>query len=426
MLDDATLVRVGKAGGPARATARTVLVDREANLALLTVDEPEFFRDLTPARLDSRPLAAGEVQFARWSNLQFEVTAGDVVRVELGWPTTGSTARAITAVNTQMQGGGWAEPVFRGKRVVGLVWGQSRNIASVLPMSYIEPWVQDARDGEIRPHAHLGANVQDIDDRPLAEYLGLTEPKGVWVREVLQGRSACGVVRAGDVILEVGGFPLDGEGNVQDPVLGKIGYPHVLSSYRAGDTLDLRLWRDSAVVDVEVPLRHSSPAGWLIPRHRSDPPAYAVQGGLVFRELDDVYPGSGAAVEIIRRLEPDTATPEKRRVIVLSSVLPDPYNLGYHTLRDLPILSVNDQPVDNIDDVVAAFDKPIGGFHVVKARPLGGQSELVLDAATYAEAHRRILSAYQVPQAWRASPAPPALGPPCEPDGETPPPPARP
>jgi hypothetical protein len=103
-----------------------------------------------------------------------------------------------------------------------------------------------------------------------------------------------------------------------------------------------------------------------------------------------------------------------RRVVVLAGVLPDPYNLGYHGRGDLPVVRVNGQLVDGLDDVAAALRAPQGGFHVIDLRPSQGPFEVVLDAEGLDAATRRIAAAYGLPEVQRLGPPPPPVGPPCE------------
>jgi len=72
-----------------------------------------------------------------------------------------------------------------------------------------------------------------------------------------------------------------------------------------------------------------------------------------------------------------------RRIVLITYVLPDPYNIGYHDVNNVAVARVNGQPVDSIADVAAAFDEPLDGFHVIEMMPNGMRHEIVLDAGTF-------------------------------------------
>jgi hypothetical protein len=133
-------------------------------------------------------------------------------------------------------------------------------------------------------------------------------------------------------------------------------------------------------------------------------PDYAVFGGLVFEELTSPY--LTAASEGGRRPMPRLMIavdregaipdPERPRIVVLTSVLPDAANLGYQDLRDLIVTKVNGSPVGSLADLRRAFASPVGGYHVVEFLPGQARGRLVLDAAEAEASKGRVLSLYGV------------------------------
>jgi hypothetical protein len=139
-----------------------------------------------------------------------------------------------------------------------------------------------------------------------------------------------------------------------------------------------------------------------------------VAGGLVFREFDESLQARSVELRIVSQLRRTAQSADRRRVVVLSSVLPDTYNLGYHGTSELEVERVNGQLVDGLEDVRAAFDAPKDGFHVVTFAPNPRLRQLVLDASTFADAGERIAASYGIPETWRPSEPLPDLGPACE------------
>ncbi len=416
MVEHATHVRVVKDGEPTEFPAQVYLADREANLALVLVDDPAFFDDLEPVKLVRKPVTEGPVVIARWRDNQIESSGGSVSRGTDVESMTGSVRFAALRVQTDLAGGGWAEPVFAGKHLAGIATSASRSELIVMPAGFFGPWLEGLRrEGNIRPWAgRLGGTYQGIRSDALAGWLGLDEPRGVLVTAVAQGSSACGVLRPGDVLLAFDGLPLDGSGNVNDEHYGKLWFGYLLSRYHEGDTVSLTVLRDGAEQRLQLTFRSYTADTWLVPQDRTDPPAYLMAGGLVFRELDDSYGGRSAELSIVRQLWTQAQSPERRRVVVLSQVLADPYNLGYHGFEDLPIDSVNGIPVDRVSDVREALEHPQGGYHVVRMWPNPSLNEIVLDASTLAETTERIAASYGIPSVYREELPPPPLGETCD------------
>jgi len=114
MVAFATHIRASKHGEPGESPARVLYEDREANLALVAVDDPSFFDDLDPVRFARRPGLSGEVWITRWRENQFETSRGRVSRAVVADSATGVLKYAALRVQTDIQGGGWSEPVFAG------------------------------------------------------------------------------------------------------------------------------------------------------------------------------------------------------------------------------------------------------------------------------------------------------------------------
>lgn len=414
-LEDATLVRTRKHGEAGETLARPVYVDREAGLAVLAVPDVGFFRDLRPARLARKPVVAGEVWIARWRDNQLEAAEGRVTRAVTRTSENGLLRTVSLNVATDLRGGA-AEPVFAGGELVGITTGHGGNEVRVQPADFLRPWLDEVRrTGEVRPWpGSLGASLQEIRSPALAAWLGLDVARGQLVKRVAQGGSACGVLRRGDVLLAVDGQEIDGEGNVRDPVYGLLYFEYLLSRHHAGEVIPVRVLRDGRVLDLEMPLRTFVGESWLVPVDQVGAPPYLVAGGLVFREYDSWYGGRSSELRIIAQLERTAQTGDRRRVVVLADVLPDPYNLGYHGFGELPVQEVNGLPVDAVSDVAEALAHPLDGYHVVRFRPNPRLQELVLDAATLEAATARIAAAYGVAETYRPGRPPPPLGPPCD------------
>jgi hypothetical protein len=162
----------------------------------------------------------------------------------------------------------------------------------------------------------------------------------------------------------------------------------------------------------------------LIPsRSGPEPPPYLVAGGLVFRELTADYLrtwGSEWLSEAPLRLigvyniERFAQAPERRRIILLKTVLPSTYTIGYHGLEDLPVETVNGQAVDSLEDMVEALRRPVDGLHTIVLEPNGYRGEIVLDAEGMMAATAQIMEEFHIPEAVRLStPLAPDPGPPC-------------
>jgi S1-C subfamily serine protease len=416
VMADATHIEVEKRGRPARATVRPVLVDPEVDLALLAVEEPGFFDDLRPVKLAASVPTRAPLRTARWRNRQLELQTSRVTRIEVQSSLFGVVEHPFILVTTDLSGGGWGEPVFSDGTLVGLTSSQSDQSARIIAVDVIAAFLREAR----RPEGYGGMASLDFEwqvneDPALAAYLGLPGPlRGIVITGIPWGTSAHGILQPRDILLSLDGKALDESGYYVHPRYGELRFSNIASDGHApGDVLQAVVWREGKEVRLQIPLRRADSGLALIPGRQVAPPPYVVAGGLVFRELDGPYLRSWgdewrkrAPTQLVVRsaLFSDHQGPDRRRIVIISGVLPSAYNLGYHDVSDLEVVRVNGVVVDSVAKVADALQHPVDGLARIELRPNFVRNEIVLDAAGMDAATQEALRAYRIPEAARLKP----------------------
>lgn len=413
LVRDATLIQVEKHANARRVPARVVHVDHDIDLALLTVDEPGFFDDLEAVTIAESLPTEGMVHSVRWRNRQLEVSSSRVARIEVKKSPFGSIQHAFLLVATDLSSGGWAEPVFWNGDFIGLTTAQDGQYATVIPSEIVSAYIERVDSGSYKGFPSLNPSWQLNLDRALAAYLGLEgEPRGVVLRGVPKGSTGCEALRPRDILLTLGGHEIDALGNYRHSRYGKLLFHHILlEGVNDGDTISAQVLRDGEILDLELAARRYPSSRQLVPWKRDDtPPPYLVAGGFVFRELDGSYLrgwGDGwrsdAPSNLVYRyeLEREAQGPERRRVVVLSRVLPSAYNVGYHDLSNIALEEINGRPIDSVAAAAEAFRHPENGLHRLVFHPADLRWEVFLDAEGFDEATEEILRAYSIPSSLR-------------------------
>ena len=400
------LVEAQKLGSEARSVARVELVDHEGPLALIAVDDPAFWEGLEPLPLETRAAAEGAVVILRWQRTGLlDAYPGTLRQVRSGRHGLSQTSLLTIDVASSAEGLGESEVVVAKGKVAGLVTGRSGDAYSAIAAPVLGQFLSEA--GGWRSFARAGLAWQDLTNPALRESLGLAPGEtGIRLTRVLPHGSAGGVLKPGDVVLELGGAKLDPTGYYEHPLYGRMLFPLLFTDGRhPGDTMPVKVLRDGKRLDLALTLRAMRPEQDRVPPYVfGRGPDYAIVGGLVFEEVTRPYLASWGdwtrrapprlLVAIDR--EPDEGGGEPQRIVLLSSVLPDTANLGYQELRDLIVERVNGKPIANLPDLRRAFAAPSGGFHVVEF--LAGQSaqRIVIDAAEASAAQKRLQQAYGV------------------------------
>ncbi len=414
---DATLIQVTKHGSSSKIPARVLHIDLDADLALLTVEDESFFDDLTPVELAASIPTEGDLSSVRWRRRQLEVSSSRVTRLQVQEVYYGNLSHVFLFLRTDLAGGGWAEPIFDGTQLVGLSTSQSDQVMRAIPATVIRQYLEAvAAPGPYPGLPTLWLVWQTNRDPALAAFLGLEgPPRGVVVRAVPWGSCAFGVLRERDILLEVDGHSIDPDGYYQHPDYGRLAFTNIaIDGHRTGDRIPLVVLRDGKEIELQLTL-HSYPARMqLIPwQRKNQAPPFLIAGGLLFRELDGPYLRSWgknwerkAPTNLVALWKRDRhgQLPERRRVVLLTAVIPDAINVGYHDLRDLAVARVNGRAVDSINALAEALAHPVGGFQVIEFEPNMNRAEVVLDADGFETATARILGEYNIPLGGRQDP----------------------
>ena len=88
---------------------------------------------------------------------------------------------------------------------------------------------------------------------------------GVYVTEVApDGPAAKAGIKAGDVVLELGGQAIDQDGNYEEPLYGRISFVHLVTTRSfAGQKLPVKIMRDGQTQTLEMTLSHQSPQSYV-------------------------------------------------------------------------------------------------------------------------------------------------------------------
>jgi hypothetical protein len=183
-----------------------------------------------------------------------------------------------------------------------------------------------------------------------------------------------GLLRAGDVILEVGGARVDHAGKVVvDGQAQEL--PVILDRYQIGELLPIRIWRSGTTLDLRVPLK-ADPERTRFSHQWDRLPQYCVVGGLVFVELDlellktfgsDWQDTADRTLVWAAYFEPlsDYALYSRHRVLLLRR-LDHPVNVRMAWHRHEVVDRINGREIREIRDVIEAFESNRDAFHVIE------------------------------------------------------------
>ncbi|HVO10188.1 MAG TPA: hypothetical protein VMX54_05480 [Vicinamibacteria bacterium] len=402
------LVEAQKLGSEERTPARVALVDQEGPLALVQVDDPAFWEGLQPLPIARKAPVEGTVTIHRWQRSGLlEAYPGTVRQVRSGRHGLSQTSLLTLEVQSGTEGLGESEVVVADGHVAGLITGRSGDTFAAIASPVLSQFLDGAARGEWKGFARAGLSWEDLTNPALREWLGLKPGEtGVRLLRVAPNGSAGGVLERGDVLLELGGHQLDATGRYEHPLYGRMLFAEIFTDgCQPGDSLAARVLRHGQRLELTLPLRRMSPEAEKVPPYLfGRGPEYLIVGGLVFQELTRPYLGTygdwtrRAPPRLLVALDREAAEPDPRwpRLVLLSSVLPDPANLGYQDLRDLIVESVNGRRIGSLDHLREALARPSGPYHVIELLPGQAAQRLVVGVNDARAAVARVQRAYGI------------------------------
>jgi len=312
------------------------------------------------------------------------------------------TVQTDAAINPGSSGG----PVVQDGVVVGVAFQANLNLQSVgffIPMEVIERFLRDVEDGRYDGYPELGVDSSGLENPAPRSLAGMREDEtGVRIHRVYRQVSADGRLRDGDVLLSIDGRQVANDGSVADGD-GRIPYGLLVDRKQIGETVSIRVLRDGARLDFEIPLS-GYPAAETQGHIYDRPPRYFIYGGLVFvplnRETLKTYGMEWQSLAdeemlhefLVRPLaEPDLMLAER---VVLLRRLKHPVNADMAWYRNQIVERVNGNPIANLEDLVDTLQNHQGKYHLIEfsnLRRIG-----VLDRRGAVEAHDEILERYGI------------------------------
>lgn len=407
-LPDRTLVRAQKRGRGRWYNAEVKWLDYHANVAIVTVTDDAFWEGLKPARIASSVPRKNDYDIIRWRDGNLEIRRADFSKFTVGEGAMSFSPRIHLELNTEIGGLGWAEPVVADDKIVGLTVSKGGNVCTVMPMSFISRVIEAAKQDKYPGLGYFDFVWQQGENTATLDYLKLDgESRGAIVIETPRTAGPDYALKRFDLLLQVDGFDVDMEGDYEDPDYGHL-MIEALATRRhfAGERIPMKVLREGKVIDLDYVVPKAKYSVELLPMYDLDKePEYLVAGGLVFQPLDQSFLRSWG--EDWRRRAPfrlvyfsnEAPTPERPSLVLLSQVLPDPFNIGYQEFRTLVLEKVNDRQINQIADLEAALQEPKNGFHRIEFVRGDGLQRILIDASQLETATARVLERYGIPAA---------------------------
>ena len=407
---NASYVQAQKHNDPRRYLAQVTFISHEADLALLTVEEPGFFDNLTPLAFGTLPAALQEVSVYGYpiGGKSLSITKGILSRVEQQIYAHAGAYLLAGQIDAAINPGNSGGPVIVDGKIVGVVMqassgGRAENLGYFVPPSMITHVLTDAEDSIYDGFPDLGFRTQNLDSPSAKTSYGLnTDQSGVLVIQVFDGSPASGILKKGDVILKIDEFDIAEDGSIKIANDQMTNFKHAIDLHDIGDQVKIEYSRLGIRNTVTLDARPASRNYSLVPGEKFDEvPKYIIFGGVVFVPLNMNLikrwgnDWSRSAPVSLLQARSEWSSTERSELVVALQVLAADVNLGYHDWRNWVVEKINGDDIRNFQHFA---DKLKGNKneHVVFENKNGYQ--MIINRAEAISTEDAILNQYRIPK----------------------------
>lgn len=402
VVSNARRILVTVYGSPTKYPATVEHIAHDCDLAVLAVEDQGDFAKFPTFTFGDVPALESEVRVIGYpvGGDRLSVTRGVVSRIDFQpYSHSRIDSHLVVQIDAAINPGNSGGPVLQSDKVVGVAFQGLRsadNTGYIIPTPVVKRFLKDIEDGSYDHYVDLGVSHFPLHNPAMRASLGLPDDgSGVLVTNVVPTSGADGILKPGDVLLSIDGYPVDAAGMVTIDG-GNVDLNEIVERKFAGDIVKVRFRRDGSWNDEQITLK---PIPWsrMHAVQYGKTPRYFVFAGLVFQPLDtNLY----ASIQLddlhIRRLYSDYVRKglfqEKQDIVVLTRIESDPFTSSLDAFAGLAVDEINGTKVTSLrhaHELLHPDQAP--GFHVIKL--FGAPRPLIVPASVVSAANERVSQA---------------------------------
>ncbi len=407
VVKDQTFIQVRKNSDPKKYTAKVEAIGYECDLALITVEDPQFFEGIDPVEMGELTQLQDTVTVIGYpqGGDKISITEGVVSRIEITAYTLSGRNLLTVQIDAAINPGNSGGPVIKDGKLVGIAMqaiASSQNIGYMIPMPIIQHFFDDLQDNTFDGFPSLGIEITQTENATLRKFYQINEVEGgVLITKILPFFPASKLLKEGDIILTIDNIPIAQDGTFAFRDQERLALSHLISKKQINEKIKISYMRQGRKKETDIIL---TPAQPLVPypNYFKKPPYY-IFGGFIFTVLsmdllqtwgsdwwekspfDFLYYHGGTG-----RLNKE----RRKELVVLLEVLPDDVNVGYHGFHNIIVDKVNGKDIKSFKDFVSIIENINEEYIVIETER---NIKFILDSKKIQEANPTILKRNNIP-----------------------------
>lgn len=401
-------IEVKKTKDSRRYTASIEFLAPEYDLAVLRLDDENFFNKTKPLPIGGLPDIGNKVTvygFPTGGN-DLSITSGIVSRIEnidFSYDNYNDLGIQIDAAINPGNSGG---PVIMDTALAGVAFQgktSSQSIGYMIPTTVIKAFLRDIADSTYEGPVPVLMQWQNMENTALRKCYGIPDTAtGILVNKVHYCSALSGVIEPDDILLSVDHMDIQNDGSVYINNDVKTSFETIIKNKNVKDTVALHVLRQGTDTTILLPLEYTRAKQLLVSKVDLEP-KYYIQDGFVFTTPSYYYFQDESYWQYYY---PQLSyyyyakvlnTTEQEEIVMISSVLPDKSNVGYHDVSNRIVSKINGYEIKNFNDLIRAFDRPSDFYTIEDSEG----NRYVLDASNLNENNIEIFRKYGITKQMR-------------------------
>jgi len=397
-----TFIEVKKYGDTKRYQAKVLEVSHDTDLALLAVEDKDFFKKTTPLEFGVLPKMQDKVTVYGYpmGGHTISVSTGIVSRIEHNrYAHSGKRFLSIqidAAINPGNSGG----PTISNGKIVGVVMQGitfSQNIGYMVPVDIIQHFLKDVSDGKRDGFPKLGIMTDKIENPSLKEYYHLAEDAGgILVVDIVYNSVLKDVLKKEDIITAIDGHKIESDGTVEFRDKQYTHFKYYIDLHQYGDKVSLDILRNGKKMSLSatLPKTSSSEHSTYSQLEYDKMPSYFMLGGYVFSPItQNLLNSSMSPILGLRYSATKFPTKEKQELVVLLKVLASSHTRGDYSLSMWHIEKVNGKEFKDFKEFYNLVTKGTEQFIVLEDED---GAKVVIDRKEAMANEKELLKRYSI------------------------------
>lgn len=400
-------VEVRLANDATRYEAKVLKFGHDCDLALMTVEDDDFWSKATSLELGDMPKVRAKVNVFGFpvGGEELSITEGITSRIEVQ-EYVHSRAHLLTIqIDAAINDGNSGGPVLTNQKVVGVAHqgiDMSQSIGYIIPINVIRHFLADEQGEKYQGFPELAIQIQPMENKTLRSSFGLQKDQsGVRIAKIDHLSIAKDVLFENDVILKVNQTVVNNDGTMRTDFANRVDISHLFTMLKLGDHIQLEILRNQEIMQFDLQLKNTLGDSLLVPLKEFDrsPTFYIFSGVIVqpltFNYMEDVWGEQldGAPLHFLNAYFYGRKKEPHQQVVILNRVLSTDFNSGYRDIEDVIIKKANGKEIHHINELIEAIETHTGEFHRLETH---NHQQIVVENLKPNGRHAKFLSRYSI------------------------------